>query len=266
MGKTKRKGSLANQGLVHQHRYTPSFALAVLGVVLFGISGIVHTFQVVRYRTWYFLPVAVGAAMEVVGYAFRALSSKKDPYAVVFFVVQYFFIVVAPVLFSAAIYTVLSMLIEAVGREHAPLRPRLILVLFIASDVVATAVQVVGAASIGVAESGRKDPTTANHVLLAGLAFQVCTFFVFLTLLAAFLARARKVVPAAMLPFTAALVLAALLVYLRTCFRLAETAQGLMQALSSHEVYFGCLEFAPIILALLLFNVWHPGKWVPRYS
>ena len=38
-----------------------------------------------------------------------------------------------------------------------------------------------------------------------------------------------------------ALVIATLAVYLRTRFRLAETAEGLMQELSTHEVFFGCL-------------------------
>ena len=68
-----------------------------------------------------------------------------------------------------------------------------------------------------------------------------------------------------MRPFVGALVLATLLVYLRTCFRLAETAQGLFGYLSSHEGFFGGLEFAPIVLAVGLFNVWHPGRCIPKY-
>jgi len=53
-----------------------------------------------------------------------------------------------------------------------------------------------------------------------------------------------------------------LLVYLRTTFRLAETAEGLYGKLQTNEVYFACLEFAPIALAVLLFAVWHPGRCV----
>ena len=40
--------------------------------------------------------------MELVGYVSRTLSSKKNPYAVIYFVIQYFFIVVAPVMFSVS--------------------------------------------------------------------------------------------------------------------------------------------------------------------
>ena len=35
--------------------------------------------------------------MEIVGYVARILSSRRDPYNVIYFVIQYFFIVVAPV-------------------------------------------------------------------------------------------------------------------------------------------------------------------------
>ncbi|KAI9705884.1 MAG: hypothetical protein M1836_005290 [Candelina mexicana] len=245
--------------------YTPSLAVGVLGVVLFAISSILHCYQIARYRTWYFTPIIVGTIMEIVGYICRILASQRDPYNLIYFVIQYFFIVVAPVMFSAAIYTILSMLIKAVGRPYSPIPPRIILILFITSDVIATVIQVAGAANVGVAYSHQKDPTTANNILLAGLAFQVFSFFVFIFLLGTFLYRARKLATS-MLPFTYALIAATLLVYLRTCFRLAETAEGLLQNLSSHEVYFGCLEFAPIVIAVFIFNIWHPGKWVPRYS
>ena len=203
--------------------------------------------------------------MEVVGYIFRIFSNKKDPYAVIYFVIQYFFIVVAPVFFSAAIYTILSYLINAFGRHYSPIPPRVLLILFVICDVIATVVQVAGAALIGSAESRQKDPTTPNNILLAGLAFQVFTFFIFIIFLSIFLWRARKVAVMTMMPFTLALCAAVVLIYLRTCFRLVETAQGLMHSLSNQEVFFGCLEFAPVVIAILLFNLFHPGKWVPRY-
>lgn len=270
-------------------RYTPAFALAVVAVVLFTISTLLHSYQVIRYRTWYFIPVAICGVMEVVGYIFRALSGKQNPYKVIYFVLQYFFIVVAPVIFSASIYTILSKFLRHTAvdagntsragsnadvpvdagarKKYLPFGPRMILTTFILCDVLATIVQVAGAASIGAAQSNRRDPTTANNILLGGLAFQVFTFFIFLTLLVTFLYRARKItLSSSMRSFSIAWAIATLLVYLRTVFRLAETAEGLGGNLSSHEVYFGCLEFAPIVIAVFLFNIWHPGKWLPSYT
>jgi len=242
--------------------YTPSFALGLLGVSLFTISTILHSFQVLRHRSWFCLLLVIGSTMEIVGYTFRILSAKRDPYNIIYFVIQYFFIVVAPVFFSAAIYMVLSKLIYITGRQYSPIPPNHILRLFIVSDVVATGIQIAGAASIGRQESARKDPTAANNILLAGLAFQVFSFLIFLFLLSAFIYRARKVVMASMASFLFAYMTASLLVYLRTCFRLAETSRGVHGALSNHEVYFGCLEFAPVVAATFLFNGWHPGKWL----
>ncbi|KAF1810613.1 RTA1 like protein [Eremomyces bilateralis CBS 781.70] len=265
--------------------YTPSFVLAILAIVLFAISAIAHGFQLRRYKTWYFTPMCVGTIMEIVGYAARMLSSRRSPYNVKYFVIQYFFIVTAPVLFSASIYTLLSALILRIpnGRAYAPLRPKLIIWIFVTCDVIATCIQVGGAAGIGVSQTNNKDPTMANNILLGGLAFQVAAFFLFEVLLAIFLFRARNTIRGRPdrkegLPvssheqsvqqervsiwFIVAMVVASVLVYLRTCFRLAETAQGIFGELTSNEVYFGCLEFMPVIVAVYLFNIWHPGRCI----
>jgi uncharacterized membrane protein len=200
--------------------------------------------------------------MEVVGYIFRCLSSQQDPYSVPFFIIQYFFIVVAPVFSWAAIYTIISVMINRVRRQYAPMPPNVILGIFITCDVVATVIQIVGSALIGVAYSNYKNPNTPNNILLAGLAFQVFSFAVFVVSLSLFPGKSRQVTSAALKSFSCALVIATLMVYLRTCFRLAETAQGLQHYLSTPEVFFGCLELAPVVVAVYIFLYWHPGRWL----
>jgi hypothetical protein len=76
------------QDLTVASRYTPSLVVGVLGVVLFAIGLAAHLFLLLRHRTWYFSTVVVGTAMEIVGYAFRILSSQQNPYSVIWFVVQ----------------------------------------------------------------------------------------------------------------------------------------------------------------------------------
>lgn len=261
--------------------YTPAIALGALGVALFAIAFVGHVFLLLTYKTWYFSLLCVGTLMEIIGYVMRILSSKKDPYSVPFFVVQYFFIVVAPVTFSAAIYVILSKMIQRVGKEYSPVPPKLILWTFITCDIIATIVQILGAGLVGSAYSNQKNPNTFNNILLAGLAFQVFDFLIFIILFSWFLSKAWKVMSSSMRQFAVATMFATLAVYLRTCFRLAETAQaiipaalcasyvltavqGLKKALSSHEVYFGCLEFAPIVMAVYLFLYYHPGRWLSK--
>ena len=200
--------------------------------------------------------------MEIIGYVFRILASKKNPYSVAYFVAQYFCIVVAPVFFSAAIYTIITVMINRIGREYAPLPPRVVLGIFIACDVIATIVQITGAALVGRAYSDGGDPNVPNKILLAGLAFQVCAFAVFIIILVVFLTKSRKVTSKQFKIFAAATFFATLAVYLRTCIRLAETSEGLLEYLSTHEVIFGCLEFLPIILAVYIFIYFHPGRWL----
>ncbi len=182
---------------------------------------------------------------------------------------QYFFIVTAPVFLSAGIYAILSVLITRVGKEYSPIPPKWVLGVFISSDAVMTVVQIIGAAMIGAAESKNKDPTAGKNILLAGLAIQVFSFFIFLSLLSVFLTKSREVLWGASgkdgrKVFLVAFVLATVLVYLRTCFRLAEVAQGVKAYLFTHENYFACLEFAPIAGAMLLFNFWHPGRCLKK--
>lgn len=205
----------------------------------------------------------IGLTFEVVGYIARSLSAQKNPYNLIYFILNYFFIVTAPVFLAAGIYTILSALIHRLGRRYSPVPPKFVLWFFITSDVIATITQVAGAALIGVAQSNRDDPTTANNILLGGLAYQVFAMGCFVIITFIFIFRARTEIKGAGLTvFTAAFYAATLLVYLRTCFRLAETAEGLGGELYSNEVYFGVLEFAPVVIAVAIFAVWFPGRCV----
>lgn len=257
------------------YRYIPSAALAILGIVLFAAAFVLHAIQVGRHRLWSFSPFAVACVMEVVGYIFRYLSSHDDPYSITYFVVEYFFIVTAPVLMSAAIYVCLSRIInwavaEGLGaRYDAWLRPKLILWGFITCDVITTVAQVAGAALVGTAESNQKSPTVPNDILIAGLAFQTFAFSLFLCLFITVTVIFHKDVE--LMPkmadkrsFFIALATASTLVYIRTIFRLVESAQGVFGYLSTHELLFGILDFAPIVVAAWTLVIWHPGRCLPN--
>ncbi|KAF3407713.1 Sphingoid long-chain base transporter RSB1 [Talaromyces pinophilus] len=246
--------------------YTPSIALASLAAIWFFIHLILHTAQTFRlHNCWWWLVFSVGLIFEVVGYIARSLSAKKDPYNLIFFALNYFFIVTAPVFLAAGIYTILSILIRETtsGNRFSVVSPRLILGFFIASDVVSTVIQISGAVLVGIRESRRQDPAVANHILLGGLAYQVFAMSIFIVLSATFVLRARHALKSEGLSaFAAVFLLSTLMAYLRTVFRLAETAEGLFGKLATHEMFFGCLEFAPIALVALLLEVWHPGRCI----
>ncbi|KAL7945470.1 RTA1 domain-containing protein [Trichoderma barbatum] len=241
--------------------YTPSFSFAVFAAIWFTLMLLLHLPQTIRYKSWWFIPFSIGLLFEIIGYIARCLSAKKDPYNLNYFIINYFFIVVAPVFLAAGIYTILSALISRLGSKYSFLSPKVIMWFFVLSDAISTITQVIGAALIGTQESKHKDPTFANNILLGGLAYQVFSIGIFIIVAGSFLMRARHAVKerglsAFVLIFTSATIL----VYLRTVFRLAETAQGLNGSIQSNEIYFACLEFAPVAAAVLLFAGWHPGR------
>lgn len=254
--------------------YTPHLSLCLIALVTFFLAGLAHIFLLIRHRTWSFSPLAVGCVMEVLGYVFRTLASQKDPYAVSYFVAQYFLIVVAPVFISASIYVCLSQLLayaQSVGAyTRTWLSRKMILALFISIDAITTILQVTGAGLVGHAESSGGNPSIGNNILTAGLAVQTLAFTCFLTLLVAFrisIGKDKKADSAIIKRkdmFILAVFVASLAIYLRTIFRLAESAQGFFNSINTDETLFGVLEFAPVAVAVVVLAVWHPGVWVRR--
>ncbi|KAL2783911.1 RTA1-domain-containing protein [Aspergillus keveii] len=241
--------------------YRPSIAIAAFAAAWFFLHSITHTAQTFKYRSWWWLTFSTGLVFEIIGYIARSLSAEKNPYNLIYSIIQYFFIVTAPVFLAAGVYTILSALIARLGNEYSPLRPTFILAFFITSDAISTIVQVAGASLIGVKQSREEDPTTANNILLAGLAYQVFAITIFVLLTATFEFRARRAIKEHGLRiFCVFFSISTLMIYMRSIFRLIETAEGLGGKLSTHEVYFACLEMAPIALVALLFCIWHPGR------
>lgn len=114
----------------------------------------------------------------------------------------------------------------------------LTITVFVFIDIVTIAVQVVGAAMVGVVQTrlneGKKPPMstqTAGHILLAGLAVQTVFFTCFICLLALAITRVKRLNLTGkilrnlrMLLYTN--IAAALFILLRTVYRLAVECQG----------------------------------------
>ena len=47
---------------------------------------------------------------------------------------------------------------------------------------------------------------------------------------------------------------------MRIIFRLCEYSQGLDSPIPNHEAYQYCLDSLPMLLALIVFNIVHPGR------
>lgn len=127
-----------------------------------------------------------------------------------------------------------------------------------------------------VASHQDKSPNTGDHIMVAGLAFQVVTLLMFQLLCLDFmiktLKRMRTMGEAALDPkhavlrgstkfraFLVALGLATFCIFIRSIYRVAELSEGWTGALIENQHLFIGFEGAMVVVAVLVLNIFHPG-------
>jgi hypothetical protein len=207
--------------------YNPSFALAVVGIIIFQVPIAVLLYFTLRhskgYRHRYFVCVLIGAVLEELGYIFRAISIKHQTSRVRSFVhillnlppeslsltvsiclvpqapfiLSAVLIVIAPLFVAAGLYMLLSHLIPAIlpadHRHIYGISPRFLAKIFVASDIISLLTQTAGAGLASNKTAKRSALDTGKDVLMAGLALQVATISIFLIVVFGFHQRARFV-------------------------------------------------------------------------
>ncbi|CAK9781881.1 hypothetical protein CC85DRAFT_287428 [Cutaneotrichosporon oleaginosum] len=259
--------------------YRPWMATGIIGAVVFAIFMVVqlwYLFKRNRRTKWFHGLLAFGALMEVGGYAAR-VKGHQNMFLVNTFVVSYFLIVVAPIPIAAAIYLVLTYAAARWpdGRRLLVLKPKTMVTLFVFIDIVTIAVQVVGAAMVGVVQTksnrGEKPPmtvTTAGHILLAGLAVQTAFFSAFIVLLVIAITRVPRLGLHGKMLRNLRMLLwanfaAAMFILLRTVYRLAVECEGYFGEANSNQTLFTIFEMVPVIIALGILSIVPIGRWFP---
>ncbi|KAM7204932.1 RTA1 like domain containing protein [Naviculisporaceae sp. PSN 640] len=256
-------------------QYNPSFALAVLASVLYGLIFLaIFYLTIIRYRSWYFTCVVVGAAVEVAGYALRCYSIKR-PTEVAPFATTLSLIVVAPILISAGNYLLLGRFIRSVlppsHDKIAPLLPsRRITRIFVISDILSGLVQSSGS---GIASSDNWTGPNLKigiNILIGGLALQAGSFVLFMSLLGRFhfLARrrmlAREDAPRGWERLLRGVYISSGMILIRCIFRAAEFAEGVDGYSFRHEWLFWVFEAVPMLIAIGVYCFYHPGAVLGR--
>ena len=274
--------------------YRPSLAANSLFLALFAFSLICFTLQVLLSKRFIGFTIALvsGCVLEVVGYAGRLMSWKNPfdqvaspaPAHVTYadnwlqngFLIQIVCLTIAPAFMAAGLYLTLSRIVRTFGAENSRIAPLSYPRIFIPCDIVSLLLQAIGGGMASVASHQDKSPANGDHIMVAGLAFQVFTLLVFMCLCADFavktLRRIRTMGDTALDPrhsdlrsrlsfkaFLFALSLATLCIFIRSVYRVAELGEGWEGALIKNQSLFIGLEGAMVIVAVLALNAFHPG-------
>ncbi|MCJ1358294.1 MAG: hypothetical protein MMC33_008293 [Icmadophila ericetorum] len=216
-----------------------------------------------------------GCALEIIGYAGRIIG-YQNPFSQNAFLIQIVCLTIAPSFLAAGLYLTLSRIVTTFGPENSRIKPLSYPRIFIPCDVASLVLQALGGGIASTASHQNKSPNTGDHILVAGLAFQVFTLLIFITLFADFgirtLRRLNSLGEAALDPmhaklraswsfkgFMYALVLATLCIFIRSVYRVAELGEGWTGALIRDQKTFIGLEGSLVVLAVLSLNLFHPG-------
>ncbi|RBR24086.1 uncharacterized protein FIESC28_03199 [Fusarium coffeatum] len=254
--------------------YDPSFPLAVVGTVVYGIIFLILAYQtLIKYRAWFFIVVVVGSAVEVAAYNLR-IHSVQNQSEITPFVMTLTYTVLAPVLIAAGNYLLISRLILAVlplSRHRILKIPgRRLTPIFVGCDIVAFLVQGSGS---GIASSDNwkgEMERIGVKVLIAGLSFQLVAFTLFLCVFRRFHVLAGRMAvdsaPKGWQKVVLAVYISSILIMTRCIFRVIEFAGGRDSYAFSHEWLFWVFESLPMVGAIGIFCIYHPSKYLGKHG
>ena len=128
------------------YHYRPSLSAAAVFVAIFGLSTLLHSYQMLRKKTIYMIPLVIGGTCEAVGYVGRVVSHVEAPhYKLPAYILQSLLLLIAPAFVAASIYTVLGRIVTAVdGESRCPIERKYLTVTFVLGDITSFMTQSTG--------------------------------------------------------------------------------------------------------------------------
>ncbi|KAH8727987.1 RTA1 like protein-domain-containing protein [Phaeosphaeriaceae sp. PMI808] len=248
--------------------YTPSIAGGVVAAIVFLVLTSLHTWRLIKNRTWFCTPFIVGGIFETIGYAARAAAHNdivsKTPY-----IIQSILILVAPILFAASVYMILGRIIlRTDSASYSILRATWVTKIFVTGDILCFFIQG-GGAGLLVKASDLDGFKMGENIILGGLVLQIL-IFTFFVVVASIWHRRMNAVPtaaAAELPwkkYIRLLYAASVFITARNLCRVIEYAMGKQGYLLSHEWPLYVYDFLPMVLTLVVCTAWYDPNIKPE--
>jgi len=205
--------------------------------------------------------------VEAVGYVARAIS-HNDRWALMPYIIQALFLLIAPALYAASIYMILGRIITTIEADHhSMIRPNWLTKIFVAGDILSFLMQSTGGGMM--AKRDKDSAKLGERIILGGLFVQIIFFGFFMVASIVFHLRLRKNPTEASRMSTKwrtlliAVYVASKLILVRSAFRVVEYIQGRDGFLMSKEVWLYIFDAVLMLSVTILFNFVHPSIAVP---
>ncbi|ESZ94164.1 putative Sphingoid long-chain base transporter RSB1 [Sclerotinia borealis F-4128] len=259
--------------------YRVSIGANATFLALFSISllGFILTYAFTRRATAFTFAMCAGVILEVIGYIGRIMSWQNQ-WKQNGFLMQIVCLTIAPAFMAGGIYLCLRRIVYAFGPENSRISPEAYTRIFIPCDLISLLLQAAGGGLASAASHSNESPDIGDNIMVAGLAFQVLTLFIFMVLCVDFALRTRSRYrslgsaafdqnPAfitlrssrAFKGFIAALALATICIFWRSVYRVAELAEGWTGHLIRQQNLFIGFEGVMVIVACFALNLFNPA-------
>ncbi|EMT60547.1 RTA1 like protein-domain-containing protein [Fusarium oxysporum f. sp. albedinis] len=244
--------------------FDPSFAANLAFCVLFGMTTMVHLIQAILFKKKFCWVAIMGAAWETIGFAFKTLGSRNQQNMTYLIWGQLFFLL-APLWINAFVYMAVARMVyfRMPDRKLLGIKAIRMTLLFVWLDIILFLVQGAGGSML----SNNDDMNViriGQKLYMAGVGLQLAVIVIFIGITAFFYFKLRQLEGRSMgrMKWLILTMLAVLiLIVIRIVYRLIEFGPGVNEhnQLLIHEEYPLGLDATPILIALVLLNIMHPG-------
>ncbi|KAF5495938.1 putative lipid transporter atnI [Colletotrichum fructicola] len=233
--------------------YVPSFEGNLALAILFGLSALVHLVQAVMYKQRYCWVIIMAGVWETSAFVLRTLGAKNGR-VLPFYIISSLTFMLAPLWINAYAYMVGARIVHfsLPDRRVFRIKASYMTKLFVGADL--------GSAST---------MQTGKVLYTAGCIVQLIFIAVFTAVVVQLHVKVRKNPPSAWnansLQLIWVIYIVLILIFIRLIFRLVEFGPGGMnETIMTAEVYAICLDAVPMAVALVILNVFHPGRMLSQ--
>ncbi|KAJ7161145.1 RTA1 like protein-domain-containing protein [Mycena filopes] len=242
--------------------YCPSFPAAVLFSALFGLTTLFHLVQAISYRKKFCWVIVMAGLWETTGLILRVFSILNTTSSA-FGTPSTLLILLAPLWINAFLYVLMARLVYFfLPEQHVGgISAQRLSLCFVLCDITAFLMQA-GGGSIISSDTPRV-ALIGIHVYMGGIGLQQLFVLGFVGIVVRFHVKMRRLGGSSEWRRPLYIMYTSLgLITTRIIFRLVEFSQGVYSPITMHEAPFYCLEALPMLVALALWNVFHPGVFL----